>query len=143
MAVASFKLQHKEVTIPAASVATLRATPYTLVPAPDSGYMLEFLDAVIQLDYTAPAFTETADNLAIKYNNGSGVQVSQDIEMTGFITLTADSVTNAQPKPDAIVSKANCAGKALVLHNTGDGEFGGSGGSSLRVDITYRVVSVV
>jgi hypothetical protein len=127
-----------EVTIAAAAVATLRATPVELVPAPGAGYVLELLSAILLLDYTAPAYTETADNLAIKYENGSGLQVSETIEMTGFIDQTGDMVTNARPKLDLIGTKAQTENKALVLHNTGDGEFGNSGGSPLRVKIAYR-----
>jgi hypothetical protein len=85
--------------------------------------------------------TESADNLAVKYTDGSGVQVSQDIEATGFIDAAADTATCAQPKIDAIAAKAGCENKALVLHNTGDGEYGGNAGADtvLRVKVNYRV----
>jgi len=129
----------REVTIAAAAVATLRGTPVELVPAPGVGRVLEFVSAQVFLDYTAPAFTESADNLVVRYTNGSGVAVSQVIEMTGFITLTADSKTNGQPTIDAIVSGAGSTNQALVLHNNGDGEFGGGGGAILRVHTVYRV----
>ncbi len=142
MSLEVYKTMAKTVTIPAASVAILRGTPYTLVPAPGANLMNVFKSAEVVLDYTAPAFTESSDNLAIKYNNGSGLAVSDTIEMTAFITLTADSRTNAVAVKDQIVAKATAANKALVLHNTGDGEFGGSGGSALIVTIIYEIHSV-
>lgn len=132
-------IQYAAVSIAAAAVAALRATPATLVAAPGAGLMLEFVSAELILDWVTPGFTETADNLAIKYTDGSGVQVSQDIETTGFIDQVADTRTNALPKINAIAAKTGCENKALVLHNTGDGEFGGSGGSALRVKVAYRV----
>jgi len=132
-------IRYAAVSIAAAALGTLRATPVTLVAAPGAGKILEFVSAVLILDYTAPGFTETADNLAVKYVDGSGVAVSQAIECTGFIDQVADTVTNALPKIDAIATKAQCENVALVLHNTGDGEWGGGGGSALRVKVAYRV----
>jgi hypothetical protein len=132
-------VKYAEVSIAAAAVGALRATPATLVAAPGAGKVLEFISAVLILDYTAPGFTETDDNLAVRYTDGSGVIVSQAIECTGFIDQTADTMTTALAKIDAIAAKAGCENKALVLHNTGNGEFGNSGGSALRVKVAYRV----
>ena len=129
--------QYAEVSIAAAAVATLRATPVTLVSAPGSGKVNQLLSAEILLDYTAPGFTETTDNLAIRYTDGSGTLISQAIECTGFIDQTADTLTTVSPKIDAISAKSASENKAIVLHNTGDGEFGGSGGSALRVKVLY------
>jgi len=133
-------LYNTVVTVSAAELAALRATPKTLVSAPGAGYVLKFEGATLLLDYTAPAFTETADNFVIRYNNGSGVAVSDVIENTGFIDQTADMITHAVPVKDPIVSKANGENKALVLHNNGDGELAGGGGSAVRVVISYRIV---
>lgn len=144
MAVASFKVQHETVTVPTAALLALAATPYELVPAPNSAFMIEFLEATVQLDYNSVAYAEDAggSNLAIKYTDASGVQVSQDIEVTGFIDQTEDMVTCALFKKNVIVSKAGCAGQALVLHNIGAGELV-TGDSPLVLDITYRLVTVL
>ena len=103
------------------------------------GLSLEFVAMQLDLVYVAPGFTESADNLAVKYGDGSGIAASQAIEMTGFIDQTANTGTNALPKIDAIGTKAQRDNLPLVLHNTGDGEFGGGGGSALCVHISYRV----
>lgn len=129
--------QYAEVSIAAAAVATLRATPVTLVSAPGSGKVNQLLSAEILLDYTAPGFTETTDNLAIRYTDGSGTLISQAIECTGFIDQTADTLTTVSPKIDAISAKSASENKAIVLHNTGSDEFAGSGGSALRVKVLY------
>lgn len=132
------------VTLTAAQVKALRATPQTLVAAPGSGYVLEFVAALLILDYATAAFTETSDNLVVRYTGTTGTAASQAIEATGFIDQTADSITNAQPvnglfdaTPDALA--ANIANAALVLHNTGDGEYGGSSASTLTIKTLYRV----
>lgn len=127
-----------EVTITSAEILALRATPKTLVAAPGAGLLTEFVSMQLILDYNSAAYTETSDNLAVKFNNGSGVQVSQAIEATGFIDQTADTVTNALPKIDAIAAAANAVNKALVLHNTGDGEYA-SGNSPIRAKVVFRL----
>lgn len=132
-----------KVAIAATAVKTLRATPVELVPALGSGIMVEFLSATLILDYGTNVFTESADNLAVKYTDGSGVAVSDTIESTGFIDNNADIVTRGVPVKDAIVAAAACVNKALVLHNTGDGEIGGNAAddSVLTVFTLFRIVN--
>lgn len=129
--------------ITAAQVKLIRSTPIELVAAPGSGYINEFISAVLILNYGSEVFTESADNLAVKYTDGSGVAVSDTIECTGFIDQSADTVTRAVPVADAIVTVAASANQALVLHNTGDGEFAGnaSDDSVLNVFTTVRIIN--
>lgn len=134
-------IQYAEVVVTNAQIKALRATPKTLVAAPGAGKLLEFISAVLLLDYGSNALTESADNLAVKYTDGSGAIVSGAIEATGFIDQTADTMTTALAKIDAIVAKSGCENKALVLHNTGDGEYGGNAAADtvMRVKVAYRV----
>ena len=129
------------VTVTNAQLKAIRATPKTLVAAPGAGKVLEFVSAVIKNSGGANALTESADNLAIRYTDGSGAIVSQAIEATGFLDQTAATVSNALAKIDAIVAYSAAANKALVLHNTGDGEYGGNAAAdvTLTVIVTYRV----
>jgi hypothetical protein len=131
-------IQYAEVALTANQIKALRATPISLVAAPGTGKVIEFVSAVLLLDATATGFTETADNMAIRYTNGSGVIVSEAIEATGFIDQTADTITNAIAKADAIVAATGAANQALVLHNTGDGEYA-TGTGVMRVKVAYRV----
>lgn len=133
--------QWAEVSITNAEMLALRATPKTLVAAPGAGKFLEFVSAQLLFDRTA-VYTESADNMAVRYTNGSGVIVSQAIESTGFVDASADTITNALPKIDTIVAGTGAANQALVLHNTGDGEFGGGNAANvIRVKVAYRVWS--
>lgn len=136
-------VQYAEVTLTNAEIKALRATPKTLVAAPGAGKVLEFISAQLFLDYGSNALTESTDNLAIRFGDGTGTIVSQAIEAGGFIDATADTMTNALPKIDAAAAKTACENKALVLHNTGDGEFGGNAGAdtTMRVKVAYRVHS--
>lgn len=128
-----------KVVVPAASVATLRATPFTIIPAQGAGTVVEFMGGILRLVYGSVAYTESTDNLVLRYTNTTGVIVSQTIEMTGFITLTANASTHIAPIADQIAASNAAVNAPVVLHNSGDGEFGNSGNSSLVVFASYRV----
>jgi hypothetical protein len=131
-------VRYSVVALTSAQILAMRASPITLVSAPGAGFFLEFVSAVLILDYNSAAYAESADNMAVRYNNGSGVIASQAIEATGFIDQTADTLTNALPKVDVIGAATGVVNKALVLHNTGDGEYT-TGNSPMRVKVSYRV----
>lgn len=125
----------------AAQIKTLRATPKVLVPAPGSNKMIELISAVLYLDYGTSVLTESTDNLAIRYGTTSGPIASEAIEMTGFIDQSADSIIYAIPLLNAVGASADIFGKSLVLHNTGNGEFGGNAANDtvLRIFTMYRL----
>lgn len=124
-----------------AQIKALRATPKTLVAAPGATKSIELISAILKLTAGANVLTEAADNMAIRYTDGSGVIVSQTIEATGFIDQAANTFTNALPKIDAIAAATGALNQALVLHNTGDGEYAGNAAAdaTMRVRIVYRV----
>lgn len=112
-------LKYADLLISNAELKAIRATPKTLVPAPGTGKVLEFLSAVVVLAAGTNVLTEATANLAVKYQNGAGVQVSQTVEMTGFIDQAAHQVTYALPKLDPITARSACENQPLVLHNLG------------------------
>lgn len=129
-------IQVAEVSITAAQMLACRATPVELVAAPGAGYALQFLGADFIYDYTA-AFTESADNLAVRYTNGSGTIVSLTLETTGLLDATSDKISTLSPLATDVIVTPNAS---LVLHNTGDGEFGGTG-SPCRMKVSYRIIT--
>lgn len=134
-------IKYATVTLTNANIKALRATPITLVAAQGANKVVELVSAVLKLVAGTEVLTETADNLAVKYDSGSGVAVSQAVEATGFVDAAVTTVTNALPKTDAIAALSVSANKALVLHNTGDGEYGGNAtaDAAMVVKIAYRV----
>lgn len=130
------------VSMAAAVIRALRATPQVLAPAPGAGYLNEFMSVRLILDYGTNVLTEVADNLVVRYTNGSGVAVSTVIECTGFIDQTADTVVRGIPVLDAIATLAAAANATLVLHNNGDAEFGGNAAND-TVLIAYTTVKII
>jgi len=132
---------HQDTTILSAAVKTLRATPVTLVTAPGAGFFVEFVYALLWLDYSTDVFTESTANLVVRYTGTSGAIASQVIECTGFIDQAADTLTNSYAKIDCIIPAASLVNAPLVLHNNGAGEYAGnaSGLSLLKVRTYYRV----
>ncbi len=132
-----------EVTITQTQLVNLRATPVALVAAPGATKVLHFIAAYLELVYAGTGNnTESAANLEIRYTDGSGAQVAETIEATGFIDQTASTNTNARTKLDAIVTAAGSTNQALVIRNNGAAEYGTTGGtptSVLKVKVIYAV----
>lgn len=134
-------LQYATVTLTNSELKNLRATPKTLVAAQGANKVVEFVSAALKLVAGSNVLTESTANMAVKYTDGSGVAVSQTIESTGFVDQSANTVTNALPKIDAIAELSGAANKPIVLHNTGAGEFGGNAANdaTMVVKVAYRV----
>ena len=129
------------VSVPSASLLTLRATPYQLVAAPASGSVLQFLGAMVWLDYNSAAYTITsADNMAIRYTDGSGVIVSGSLTSTGLLDQTAVTQSDFYPLANAIVPFSASNAAPLMLHNTGAAEYT-LGDSPLIVAVSNRILT--
>lgn len=133
-----------KVSLTAAQIKTLRATPFELVAAQGADTLIQFVSAMLVLTAGSEVLTETADNMAIEYDGGVAAAVTGAIEATGFIDQAADTIINAVPANDVVDALADTANKNLVLLNTGDGEYGGnaSDDAALDVYITYRVLNL-
>lgn len=133
-------LQHTDVTITSAQLLALNATPKSLVPAPGAGRANVFAGAVVFYDYNSAAYAvDAADNLQIRYTDGSG-QLVAACETDGFLTLTADAVRYVLPLVGSttlsdITPVANAALVAFMANSeviTGD--------SPLLLRVYYRVI---
>lgn len=126
------------VTLTAAQVKALNATPITLVAAPGAGYFIEPVSLLARLIYGTVAYDGIAagEDLSFKWANASGAQMLTAIEATGFLDATADAYRLTYPINLAanVVPVANAA---IVVHML-TGEIA-TGDSLLRIETTYRI----
>jgi hypothetical protein len=124
------------VTITAAQMLALNATPITVIPAPGAGRFIEFIGGSVALDYNANAYSGIAagEDLVLRYTNGSGVIVSTTLETTGFLDQTADQVRTFKGIATDYVPAVNAP---IVLHMT-TGEIT-TGDSPLYLNLVFRV----
>lgn len=132
-------LQTATVTIPYASVRTLNATPYELVPTPGAGYANVVESAVLFLDYGSAGYDAVgaSDDLTIRYTNGSGALIAT-VETVGFLDATADAVRYVQPTTTAALTPV--ANAAIVAHISTGEIYSAAGDSPLKVKVYYRVI---
>lgn len=134
-------IRYATVNLTNAQVLALRATPIEVIAQPGAGKFIEVLSGVLVFDRTA-AYTESADNLQLKYVDGSGSAASNTIETTGFLDAAGDAIIKFGPAAnDALFTAAGELSNAkVVIHNTGDGEYGGGNAANVvRVKVAYRV----
>jgi hypothetical protein len=127
-------IQYAEVAVSVAEMLALRATPKELVAAPGAGYVLEFVSALFIYDYAA-VFTESGQDIVARFTGTSGAIASTTLDTTGLLDQTADQLRTLKPIVTDLTPVAN---SPLVLHNSGNGEWGGTG-SPCRVKVAYRV----
>jgi hypothetical protein len=77
------------VSIAAADIKALRATPYELVAAQGANQLIRLESITLKLTAGSEVLTESADNLVVEYDDGNAAACSQVIEMTGFIDQAA------------------------------------------------------
>jgi hypothetical protein len=126
------------VTLTAANVKALRATPQTLVAAVAAS-IIELDSVVLILNYGSEVFTESTDNLVVEYEGGTDCTAA--IETTGFIDQNADQVAIVRAATVPTITAAASVNKSIRLFNTGDGEIAGnaSNDSVLTVRVSYKL----
>lgn len=124
-------------TLTAAQIKALNATPIELVAAPGDDKALIFKGALITKSAgTAYDGIAAGEDLAIKYENGSGTQVAQ-AECTGFMDSATKEITYLLPTANFVKVAEN---KALVAHML-TGEIA-TGTCTLTFDVEYDVINV-
>lgn len=132
-------IQTATVTIPAAAVRTLNATPVELIPAPGAGLANVLESAVVFMDYGSAGYDAvgSSDDLTIRYTNASGALIAT-VETTGFLDQTTDQVRYVQPTTAAAI--APVANAAIVAHISTGEIYSAAGDSPIKFKLYYRVV---
>jgi hypothetical protein len=124
-----------------AQILTLRATPITLVAAPgaDKATIVDWVWFWLAKTGSS-GYTETDDNLAVEYADGTDIMV---VETTGFVDGILNEGRVARPAYAPATPFEPISNSAVQLFNNGDGEFGGGiAGQTLSVRVYYRVVDM-
>lgn len=133
-------VQYAEVAVSSAEILALNATPKTLVAAPGAGFTLEFVSAVMILDYNSAAYDTQNGILGVYETDEAGNLLSGTSTLASFLGLTADAIVVLRPEADAtpsVVPQAMSEDVPLVL-GMATGETL-NGDSPIRVKIAYRV----
>ena len=132
-------LRTDTVEISNSEIKALRATPKNLVVAPGTGKFLQFIEAVLILDYATNVLTESDDNLVIQYDGGQ--DASATIETSAWLVHNADAIAVIPAATIAHVASASVVNDALELFNSGNGEIAGNAGldTTITVKITYII----
>lgn len=137
-------IQYATVTLTNTDMLALRATPITVVAAPGASKRIQFLGATINTNATAGAYTETDDNFVFRFTDGAGIIQSTTGQTTGFIDQAGKMHLSVLPVTDALCTDAQATNQALVVHNSGDGEFGGgNAANTVKITAAYRVVGTL
>lgn len=129
-------VQEASGTIATGAVATLNATPVTVIAAPGAGKYIEVISCHWMLDFESAAYDGAAagEDLALKYTNASGDQVAGLVDHDGFGNASADA--HAIVKGVAVTPVANAAVVAHIL--TGEW-YAAAGDSPVKYNIRYIV----
>ena len=130
-------------TITSAQLLALNATPIEVIAAPDSGFAHIVKRVIIHKPAgTAYAGVAAGEDLVLKYTNGSGAEVSAEIETTGFLDQTAakTAVAAGVSANAAVGSYLLVSAAAVVLHLL-SGEIT-TGDSPLYVRVEYDTVKL-
>lgn len=134
-------IQKTTTTINNASCRTLNATPVSIIPAPGAGKAIVDVRVSVKYVYATAAFDSVGagDDLEIRYTDGSGAKVANDIETTGMLDQTSDQYRMSGP---VLTSMTPVANAAVVLRLATGEVYAAAGGGSLVVQAYYRVVTL-
>lgn len=135
---ASASVLSAQVTIATAAVLALNATPGQVVAAPGAGKaLIPVMIQVYKPAGTAYAGIAAGEDLAIRYENGSG-DILATLETTGFLDQASAQTRVILPVTTTLTPAAN---KALVAHLL-TGEII-TGTSDLLILVHYKVIDTV
>lgn len=128
-------LRVDKVSLTNSAIKAARATAMPIAGAAGSGRTSIFVGMLMRLNFGSNVLTESDDNLQVKYVNGSGDAISGTVEATGFIDAAADSYAYVTGSDFSGLTLAESTNVAMVLHNTGDGEWAGNASNDTTMTI--------
>lgn len=127
------EIDYAEYALTYAEVRALNTTPLELVAAPGTGYVTEFLSAVLILDWNANAYVGNGI-LAVRETDAAGTLLSPTVALNTFLGLVANTIMVLQALSADTTIVANVP--VVLGMTTGDS---GTGDSPVRVKVAYRI----
>jgi len=135
------RIYDKIITLTNAELKALNTTAKELVAAPGAGRFIEFVSAVLHLEAGSEVLTESADNLDIEYDDGTGAAVCTTIECTNFIDQAVDQVmlAIALVLAGSTTASSTVSKNLVLLSNEGDFAGNASADAVLKIKVMYRI----
>lgn len=132
-------IQTATVTIAAADLKTMNATPVSVIASPGLGYANVLESAVLFMDYASVAYTGvgSGDDITLRYTNSSGATIAT-VETVGFLDQASDQVRFVRPTTTAEITPV--ANAAIVAHISTGEIYTNAGDSPLKLKLYYRVI---
>lgn len=117
----------------AAQILALDGTPIEVIPAPAAGKWIEIVSVQLFLDYATTAYAGIAgtDYFQLKYTDGSGALLTQNVDPTGFADAVADAYLRLGPAATWAPLSAKVVASLAGPWTTGD--------SPITVEVLYRI----
>jgi hypothetical protein len=127
-------LQYGEGVIASAEILALNSTPKILVPSPGPGKVIEFISAILILDWESAAYATYGD---LTVANETGTAYSNTVLLANLLAATADKMVQLMALDAADTGIVLLEDEALeLICATGDPI---TGDSPVRYKIMYRV----
>lgn len=122
------------VTVTSAQIKAANTTPVTLIAAPSEDYLIIIDEIIVMNDFGTAAYA-AGGAMSIRYSNGSGAKVVNDLAEVAFVEAAADAYAvrraiDVVPTSAAVVLFAEASDPT-----TGDGV--------MKFKIKYRLVTFV
>jgi len=128
------------VAVSSGEIKALAGSPKELIAAPGADKYIDFLGAVIALDFGSVAYDDAAADGNFQIRFDASTVVSLTVEADGLVDAVADAASTARTLATDVTMLAN---KKIELYNDG-AEFTGAGGGDgvLKVIINYRILDL-
>ncbi len=132
------KIFEREIEVSSAELLALATTAKELIPVPGTNKVLEFISAAIKYIAGSVGYTESTDDMVIRYSGGQAA--SDAIDSTNFIDQTNDEIRVIPHSTTAMaitVDLEALKNTALQLFIPNDNPTLGNG--SLNIRTSYRI----
>lgn len=131
--------QTTKVTITAAQLLALRATPQAIIPAPGAGKFIQVLGIALRYIFKTTAYTIVNANLKLMYGDKANALALCASQSALLASLTSKTSTNIALTANSD-TEANLYNQPINLENDGSAEFL-AGDGLLEVLATYNIVT--